>query len=179
MRKDKQKETDTKAEDEKKMSLEGPILDKPTNGSGAPDLSVPIVEDSPVEDKSFAELNVETDEQGFPCLTLAQLYRWNTSSLEAENAKLTRELSMVTRQLWLEQQAAYRKLTGDINAAVGAKEEKDKKLKAVIDELSKDLGFKLEGCSVDDTTGRITFFDQRDRPMLGRTVPPDHARLKT
>jgi len=137
----------------------------------------PTVETPAEESAEFVELNVASDEQGFPCLTLEQLYAFNVGSLEAELAKTRRELALVARQLWLEQQAAYRKLTADIEATTTAHEARSKELRTIVADLSEQLGFKLEGCSVNDKTGRITFVDKKDRPMVGRATPPDHARL--
>ena len=155
------------------------------NTGAKPDMETEHIEETatttppPAEPEAaeFLPVNLSVDEEGFPCLTLAQLYAWNVASLEAELSKVNREFAMVKRQLWLEQQAAYRKLTDDIGAATNAHEARSKELTATIVDLSEQLGFKLDGCTINDKTGRVTFVDQRNRPMLGRNAPPDHARL--
>ena len=139
--------------------------------------ALPDVAQHAPDGTAYQELNLQYDEQGFPVLSLAQLYAWNVASLEAENAKLKADNAKLTRQLWLEQQSAYRKLSDDISRALVEKEARDKKHKAAIGQISQELGFNFEGCIVDDRSGRITFVDSGNRPIMGGQRPPDHARL--
>lgn len=142
--------------------------DEPSGGNGAPD----------AQPESFAKLSLAYDEQGFPCLSIAQLAAFNESILLDDNSKLRLELSKVKRQLWLEQQAPYRKMTDDINAATVEREGKQRAYRETMRRLSQEIGAQLEGCIINDQTGRITFVDTRDRPIVGAQKPPDHARLR-
>lgn len=129
-------------------------------------------------DEGFLPLNIFHDEQGFPCLTEEQLNAWNIAHLELELAKTKRALAMTRRELWLAQQAAYRKLTDDCNEASTFQEGRHKAYVEVGKRLTEQLGFDIEGCIINDKSGRITFVDTRDRPIVGGTTPPDHARLR-
>lgn len=124
-----------------------------------------------------AQLGLDYDEDGFPCLTAEQLSAWNVAHLEQENATLKRERAVLARQLWLEQQAVYRKLSTDIDTATNEHESRIKAYRSIVRDISIKLGFDLERCVVCDKTGRITFLDVNQRPLLGRKLPPDDMRF--
>lgn len=111
------------------------------------------------------------DEDGFPCLTLAQLMFWRATAAEAESCRLELELKVKEITIFLSSIPKYCTLEAERVQSSQVFEDKSRTYMEGLTRLSAELGFDIGKCIINDKTGRITFTDLKGRPVISKKPP--------